>query len=266
MPDSSSPIGIFDSGLGGISVLRVLLKDMPGEDYVFFGDCINAPYGDKTEDRIREMSEASFNFLLEKDAKCIVIACNTATSAAADYLRSKYPDKIIIGMEPALKPAATSGKDHPCVLLLGTASTIKGDRVKHLVERFDELADIHLMPAPGIVPLVEAGKADSPEMVSYLKGLLKDFCRQDDGSVKIKVDGVVLGCTHFPFVVNSIKEALGYDIEFFDGAYGTSRQTKRRLQAAGLLNPREEGGSVSIYTSSGKESLRLANELLNQSF
>ncbi len=268
MISKSSPIGIFDSGVGGISVLRVLRHDMPNENYIFYGDSINAPYGDKSEERIKEMSDASIRFLFEHGAKAIVIACNTATSAAATYLREKYPEAIIVAMEPAVKPAVSYAEtEHPSVLVLATKSTIHGERLHHLIGRFSENADIYPIAAPGIVPLVEAGMENSPEILSYLKELLKPYRRIEDGGDGLMVDSVVLGCTHFPFVMDKIREALGYDVTFYDGAYGTSRETKRRIKNAGLLNDSKEAGSIDIFsTASGSDPTALAWRLLELPF
>lgn len=268
MISKSSPIGVFDSGVGGISVLRVLKHDMPNENYIFFGDSQNAPYGDKSEDCIKEMCDRNINFLFERGAKAIVIACNTATSAAATYLRKKYPETIIVGMEPAVKPAVDKADSaYPHVLVLATSATIHGERLHHLIGRFSENADIHAVAAPGIVPLVESGKEDSAEMLDYLKALLKPYRKASDGGDGKTVDSVVLGCTHFPFAMNKIREALGYDVTFYDGAYGTSRETKRRLSEAGLLNDSKEPGKIQLFsTSDTPEPTALAEKLLNLPF
>lgn len=268
MISKDSPIGIFDSGVGGISVLRVLRHDMPNENYIFYGDSINAPYGDKTDEKIREMSDASIRFLFDHGAKAIVIACNTATSAAATYLREKYPDTIIVAMEPAVKPAVNfADSAHPKVLVLATKSTIHGERLHHLIGRFSDNAEIFPVAAPGIVPLVEAGKENSTEILSYLRELLKPFRKIEDGGDGNLIDSVVLGCTHFPFVIDKIREALSYDVTFYDGAYGTSRETKRRLENAGLLNDSETPGRTEIYsTASGDDPTALAWRLLELPF
>lgn len=259
-----SPIGVFDSGVGGISVLRILRHDMPNENYIFFGDSIHAPYGDQSEDRIREMSDANVQFLLGKGCKAIVIACNTATSAAADWLRAKYPSLIIIGMEPAVKSAVDHAEIvHPRVLVLATASTIHGERLHHLIGRFSEAAEIHPVAAPGIVPLIEVGKEHSEELLQYLRTLLQPYRKKEDGGGGQLVDSVVLGCTHFPFAMESIEEALGYSFTFYDGAYGTARETKRRLQEAGLLNPSKNPGTLELYSSvPGDAQIHLQQRLL----
>ncbi|SFG29332.1 glutamate racemase [Oribacterium sp. WCC10] len=268
MISKNSPIGVFDSGVGGISVLRILRHDMPNENFVFFGDSINAPYGEKSDERIKEMCDDNIRFLFKKDAKAIVIACNTATSAAATFLREKYPDTIIVAMEPAVKPAVDkSESEHPKVLVLATKSTIHGERLHHLIGRFSENADIYPVAAPGIVPLVESGKEDSEELLQYLKELLNPFRRKEDGGEGNPVDSVVLGCTHFPFVTGKIKEALGYEVTFYDGAYGTSRETKRRLKEAGLLTDSTEPGKIELYsTAEGDNPTALEKRLLELPF
>ena len=263
-----SPIGVFDSGVGGISVLRILRHDMPNEDFIFYGDSINAPYGDKSEERIREMCDDSIRFLFSHGAKAIVIACNTATSAAATYLREKYKDAIIVAMEPAVKPAVDKAVNaYPHVLVLATNSTIHGERLHHLIGRFSENADIYPVAAPGIVPLVEAGKENSPEIDDYLKDLLQPFRKKEDGGGGQIVDSVVLGCTHFPFVTDRIREALGYDVIFHDGAYGTSRETRRRLSEANLLTDSTIPGKVELYsTAATPDPTALAKRLLDLPF
>lgn len=266
MISCTAPVGVFDSGVGGISVLRKLRQELPCENFIFYGDCRNAPYGEKSEARIRALSEACLRTLLDKGVKAVVIACNTATSAAADYLRKSYPDLIIIGMEPAVKPAVLySGHPHPHVLVLATASTLKGPRIRKLRERFSASADLDFLPAPGIVRLVEADLASAPEMTDYLSGILAPYRLQPDGSIENRLQSVVLGCTHFPFAAQKIREVLGYDVVFFDGADGTSRETRRRLDEASLLNPSSAAGTLELILSSdAPEHRALAERLLLQ--
>ncbi len=252
MMDKNSPIGVFDSGVGGISVLKVLKEELPHEDFIFFGDSKHAPYGEKRVDEIRALSEANLNFLLEKGAKAVVIACNTATSAAAEYLRQKYPDYIIIGMEPAVKPAAKIWHEQkPEVLVMATPATIEGKRLSHLLDLHRGDANYHLLPAPKIVRLVEAGLENSHEMYQYLEDILSPYRKKDDGSIDSPIHSLVLGCTHFPFVKKQIQEVMGYPIQFFDGAYGTARETRRRLKVSGLLSDREREGNIQLFSSSG---------------
>lgn len=263
MRNSASPIAVFDSGLGGISVLRALRALMPFENYIYFGDCINAPYGEKSIDEICRLTTMHAERLLfEAGAKAIVIACNTATAAAAAHLRHKYPGEIIIGIEPALKPAAIA-KEHPSVLVMATPLTLHANKLMHLIERFDDRASIHLLPAPEIVRLVEAGEHDSASMLAYLQDILTPY-RMIDGGIQIPVDCVVLGCTHFPFASNRIQQALGYEVMLFDGSTGTARETKRRLHDRNLLNPTDIPGHIAITTSSpnAERAVKLAWKLL----
>lgn len=242
------PIGIFDSGVGGISVLKALEKELPHENFLFYGDQKNAPYGEKTEEEVRTLSLNAYHFLKEKKVKATVIACNTATSAAAPLLREKFPEDIIIGMEPAVKPAALSHPDQKNrILVLATESTLKGDRLHHLIERLKDEGEYILLPAPGIVRLLESGKGFGQEMQDYLKELLHPY---PEGSIS----SIVLGCTHFPFVKGEIRKALGYSIPFFDGREGTAKETRHRLEERGLL--RESGASrTALYSSKGDSSL-----------
>lgn len=273
-------IGIFDSGVGGISVLKVLQKELPHENFIFFGDQSNAPYGEKSEEELRELALSAYHFLQEKKVKATVIACNTATSAAAQFLRENFPKDIIVGMEPAVKPAALSlnnamqhigacekilqekpvGKkalsvdalsekeaEKKRILVMATESTLKGDKLHHLIDSLKDEGEYILLPAPGIVRLLEQGKGHGEEMQVYLKDLLSPY---KEGTLS----SVVLGCTHFPFVKEEIRNALGYPIPFFDGAFGTAKETKHRLEEKGLL--RESGkGHVELFSSTGDSSL-----------
>lgn len=227
------PIAVMDSGLGGISVLRELVSVMPGERYLYFGDSKNAPYGEKPPEVLLQLCRQNIDLLLRKGAKCVVVACNTATSAAVPALREEYSFLPIIGMEPAVKPAAQQGA-HPRVLVLATPLTIEGDRLHHLVEAHAEDAEFILKAAPEIVRFVESGVCDAaptPELRTYLRDLLAEFRLPGR-----RLDAVVLGCTHFPFVREGIRNALGYDAAIYDGAHGTAMQTRRRLLEAGLLS------------------------------
>lgn len=286
------PVAVMDSGLGGISVLRELISVMPEEDYLYFGDSVNAPYGEKPPEVIRELCRRNVEMMLARGAKCVVIACNTATSAAAEILRQEYPFLPVIGMEPAVKPAAKCG-GHPRVLVLATPLTIKGDRLHHLVEAYADEAEFILREAPGIVRFVEEGVCDAAPneaLREYLSELLAEFslCGQEsidqaqdsadsrenvreteggtapgrigEALAKHHVDAVVLGCTHFPFVKRSIVEALGYPAAVYDGARGTALQTRRRLLESGLL--RESGAHGKILLLNSDESRLPAERML----
>ena len=248
------PVGVFDSGVGGISVLRELVRLMPGEDYLFFGDSANAPYGVRSREEIRDLTLGHVRRMVDQGIKAIVIACNTATSAAISDLREVYTDMPVIGIEPALKPAVMTAS-HPKVLVLATPGTVAGEKFQHLVHGFEEQADIRAVPCPGLMEFVENGQMDSPELYAYLENRLAQY-RKD------RPDAVVLGCTHYPFIKKAIRQALGGDCLILDGGEGTARETRRRLEAAGLRNPRENGGRVVFEMSlPGKEAL--CHQLLN---
>ena len=233
-------IAVFDSGVGGISVLRHLRRVMPGERFLYFGDSANAPYGSRPTEEVRQLSLAAMEKLTtEYGVKALVIACNTATAAAVKDLRAKYPDLIVIGIEPALKVAA----DHfpgGRVGVMATEVTLREEKFDTLLHRFDENCAIAKIPAPGLVQLVEAGKADAPETEALLRKILAPYVG--------RLDAVVLGCTHYPFAANAISRVLGPEVTLLDGGDGTARETKRRLEEAGLL---EAGtGEIRIVNSS----------------
>ncbi len=244
----NAPVGVFDSGVGGISVLKVLHSVLPHENFIYLGDSANAPYGEKSTDEVREVSEAVVKRLLAMGAKAIVIACNTATSAAAAYLREKYPDIPIIGMEPAVKPAAMSG-EHPTVLVMATPLTIRETKFRSLIQKYIDKAEFIDVPCHGLVELIEQGITEGDEMDAYLAELLREPMNGR------KIDAAVLGCTHYIHAGDAIRKALGDDVEIFDGALGTARETRHRLDDAGLLNDADFDGKVEIVNSSGSDEL-----------
>lgn len=232
-------VGVFDSGVGGISVLKSLVAELPHEDFVFFGDSANAPYGEKTEDEVLELSRANVERLLADGAKAIVIACNTATSVAAATLRREYPDLPIVGVEPALKPATLAPK-HDNILVMATPITLKLDKFHKLAEEWGSDSTIIPVPCVGLAARIERGNLDAPDLHDLLERLV--------GQYRGKVDSVVLGCTHYPFVARQIRDVLG-DVPFFDGAHGTAKRLRSLLEAGDLLKPEDEDGSVTFTTS-----------------
>ena len=248
-------IAVFDSGVGGISVMRELIKLMPNEDYVYFGDSKNAPYGEKTSDDVRRLTVEKISYLIEKGAKAVVIACNTATSVAATVLRNMYPGIPVIGIEPAIKPAVSLKKDS-VILCMATEVTLREDKFKSLVSNFEGDAKIIPLACHGLAELVEQGKTDNPETEEYLKELLSEYIG--------KIDSVVLGCTHYPFVKNLIKKIMGDSVIVFDGGEGTARETERRLNESGIRKESDEKGEVLFENSLGTEDiLKLSKKLLN---
>lgn len=254
--NKNSPIAVFDSGVGGISVLRELIRIMPQEDYLYFGDSKNAPYGIKEKEKVRELTCMHADRMFDMGAKGLVVACNTATSAAVRVLRERYPQVPIVGIEPAVKPAVLSG-NHPKVLVLATPMTIREEKFHTLMERFDKEADIIPLPCPGLMDFVERGDLDGIDLQKYLTELLFEF-RHD------QVDAVVLGCTHYPFVKGMIQKTLGEHVQIFDGGEGTAREMKRRLTACHLLREDKQRGTVVFERDLMEESkIQLCEKLLS---
>lgn len=251
-----APIGVFDSGLGGISVLREIYKLMPNERYYFFGDSKNAPYGTKSVAKVKALSEAIVeDFIQQKKVKAIVIACNTATSAAATYLRQKYPEIPIVGLEPAVKPAVLHQTDSK-VLVMATPLTLKEEKFNHLMERFSDQGEIIKLPAPKLVEFVEKGELSSSELYAYLEDILAPY--------KENVDSVVLGCTHFPFVKKAIQDVIGKDVAVFDGGAGAARELKHLLTQKQLLSPNQTVGEITFENSNATPvEFELSKKLMN---
>lgn len=254
MSSKNDYIAVFDSGVGGISVLRELVRLMPQERYLYFGDSANAPYGTRPTAEVRALTLAAAERLMARGCKALVVACNTATAAAIVDLRAKYPDKIIIGIEPALKVAA----DHfpgGEVGVMATPVTLREEKFDVLLHRFTDACTVHKIPAPGLVELVERGMAVSEESEALLKPLLLPY--------RDRLDAVVLGCTHYPFAAPVIGKLLGGHTALLDGGPGTARQTRRRLEAEGLLW--DGPGELLIENSSGsQEMVALCRTLLQE--
>lgn len=241
MSKQTKPIAVFDSGVGGISVLRELIKIMPNENYIYYGDSKNAPYGMKDKETVKNLTIAAAEYLFAQGAKGLVVACNTATSAAVRVLREMYPDIPIVGIEPAIKPAATR-KQNSRVLAMATPMTIREEKFQNLMAKYTDIAEIIPLPCPGLMDFVERGDVSSADFRSYLEELL--FVHRIH-----PVDSVVLGCTHYPFAKDMIKEVLGPDVVVYDGGEGTAREMRRRLAEADLLNPSEQVGEVDFQNS-----------------
>ena len=219
-------IAVFDSGVGGISVLRHLRRELPMERFLYFGDGANAPYGTRPTAEIRDLTLSAAEQLMQQGIKALVVACNTATAAAVKDLRLKYPDTIIVGIEPALK-LATDRYPEGTVGVMATPATLREGKFARLMERCAQHCTVVKLPAAGLVELVEKGQGNSREAEELLAPLLLPY--------RGKLDAVVLGCTHYPFAAETIRKLLGEDVALLDGGLGTAQQTKRRLQEAGLL-------------------------------
>ena len=244
-------IAVFDSGVGGISVLRHLVRLMPNERFLYLGDSANAPYGTRSREEVKRLTFDAAAKLQERGIKALVVACNTATSAAINELRYANPGLIVIGIEPALKLAV----DHfpgGRIAVMATPMTLREQKFAALMARCEGNCTIHKLPAPGLVELIESGKADAPETDALLERLF--------GDLKGQLDAVVLGCTHYPFAAKALRRVLGSEVALLDGGEGTARETLRRLRLNGLL--REGEGSVTIENSSGREDLLVLSRVL----
>ena len=247
------PIAVFDSGVGGISVLKELIALMPEEHYLYFGDSANAPYGTRTTEEVKVLTLNAAAKLYERGIKALVVACNTATAAAIEDLRQEYPGIVIVGIEPALK-MATDRFPRGHVGIMATQVTLREEKLEHLVGRFPD-ATVERIPAPGLVELVEQGKAESEETEALLRQILAPYLGQ--------LDAIVLGCTHYPFVKDTVQKVLGQQVKVLDGGAGTARQTKRLLEERGWL--RTGKGSLKMENSSGRQALLdLGMELLQK--
>lgn len=259
MSSIDKAIGVFDSGLGGISVLKELRSLMPQEDYLYYGDSSFAPYGVKTKEEITKRCRSICAFFISQGVKAVVIACNTATSACVKELRTLYPNLPIVGMEPALKPAV-DGRHQQHVLVLATQFTLKEKKFEQLMSRFDEDNTIYRQPCPKLVELVEAGRLEDEAAVnSALREYLKPYDMK-------RMDSIVLGCTHFVFYRSQLRNLIGDHIALVDGNAGTARHVQELLQERGVCRkPSSAAGEVRIYNSLNKEAiLKLSRELLER--
>ena len=256
---STAPIGVFDSGLGGISVAREIRHDMPNERVLYFGDSANAPYGTKTPERVRELSDAIVERFVRRGVKAVVIACNTATSAAANELRDKY-DIPIIGMEPALKVACDRGHGkRQRVIVAATPLTLRERKFAVLMDRFKMDHTIYPQPCPDLVEIVEHGQLDDHDVA--MRALHRYFDQYDLSAI----DSVVLGCTHFVFYRDYFRELLPDTAAVIDGNEGTVRHLGVVLESLGKLAPEDAEGGIELSNSDTSEDVaRLSQSLLDR--
>ena len=248
------PVAFFDSGLGGISVLRQTVKLLPNEDYLYYGDSLHAPYGVRDAQEVIRLCDDAVQLLLARGIKALVIACNTATSAAAHQLRKKYPELPIIGTEPAVKPAV---ERHPGgrILVMATPMTLKEEKFSRLREQYEDEAEIIPVPCGGLMEYVEQGVLRGEAVENYLLDKLEPY-------MKVPVSAVVLGCTHYPFLTGAIRRIVGRIPEILDGSLGVATQLRRKLDESGLRNPSEAPGHVEFLNSLDEpEMLELSRSL-----
>ncbi|MBI3151109.1 MAG: glutamate racemase [Chloroflexi bacterium] len=241
MTNQEHPIGVFDSGVGGLSVLREICKLMPAENIIYFGDQGHVPYGPRSMEQIQNFSEGITKFLLRLDSKIIVVACNTASAAALKYLRETFPNIQFVGMEPAVKPAAEKTQTGR-VGVLATPATFQGALYASVVERFGAGVELFQHTCPGLVTQIEAGDLESPKTRAILEEALLPMLEKN-------IDTVVLGCTHYPFVIPLIERIVGENVRVIDPAPSVAKQAKRLLEAGGMLNPSTAQSNIQIFTS-----------------
>lgn len=238
---STNPIGVFDSGVGGLSVLRAMRALMPNENVIFFGDQGHVPYGPRPLEEVRAFSVAITRWLLDEGAKLIVVACNTASAAALKYLRETFPDVKFVGMEPAVKPAAETTRTGR-VGVLATPATFQGALYASVVERFANGVTLLQDTCPGLVQEIEKGNLDGEATRRILDAALRPMLENN-------IDTVVLGCTHYPFVIPLVERICGESVRVIDPAPAAARQAERLLEADGTRNPSARRGRVRFYTS-----------------
>jgi glutamate racemase len=255
--DSILPIGIFDSGIGGLSVLRAIRSQIPAAPLIYLGDQVHVPYGPRRMEEVREFSEGITRFLLARGAGLVVVACNTASAAALKYLRQTYPKVPFVGMEPAVKPAAEQTKSG-VVGVLATPATFQGALYASVIERFAQGVNVLQDTCPGLVEQIEKGELDTPETESILRKALLPML--DEG-----IDTVVLGCTHYPFVIPLIQKIVGKGVRVIDPAPAVARQTARLITAMPTLDTLVGNGDITYFTtSSANATQKLLQKLVGE--
>ena len=251
---NAHPIGIFDSGVGGTSIWKEIHVLLPNEHTIYLADSANAPYGPKGQDKIIELSIKNTELLLEKGCKLIVVACNTATTNAIDYLRKNY-DIPFIGIEPAIKPAALKS-EHKSVGILATKGTLSSALFSKTSSLYTSDTNVIEQDGDGIVQLIESGKLNSDEMNSLLKLYLQPM-------IDANIDYLVLGCTHYPYLIPQLLDLLPKHVKIIDSGEAVARQTKAVLEQNNLLNTAFTNARLEFYTNGNPE---VMTQLLDGSF
>lgn len=240
MSGSGAPIGVFDSGVGGLSVLREVRAELPHEDLWYVADSAHAPYGDKPAAEIEERAIAIAQYLTTRGAKALVVACNTATGVAVETLRRRFAVPII-GIEPAIKPAVSLSKSG-VVGVLATSQTIASQKFQRLVDAWRDRAEIVLQACPGLVEQIEQGDLSSPATRDVVAKYVQPVVARG-------ADTLVLGCTHYPFVADVFRAVAGTDVQVIDPARAVAKQVRQRLEDGGLLAGRAGRGSLTVYAT-----------------
>lgn len=237
---NNNPIGVFDSGIGGATVLKEIIKILPNENYIYYSDSKNNPYGDKSKKEIIEICDNIVQYLLKRNCKIIVVACNTATAIAIDSLREKYPFVKFIGIEPAYKMVYDYNPEGE-TLIMATKGTIESERFNMLYQKYNN-NKTYLLPCVGLADIIEEGNEEK----------IKKYLKDNLGSYKNKVKNVVLGCTHYPIIKNEILDIIG-NVNFFEGSSRLALYLKKMLESNNLLSNSEKGIVEFIDTSNYKE-------------
>jgi len=241
------PIGVFDSGVGGLSVLREIRALLPHEDVLYVADSAHVPYGDKPPAFVRARSMALSQFLLDQGAKAIVVACNTATAIAIADLRAHFAVPIV-GMEPAVKPASTHSRTR-CIGVLATSGTLASDKFASLLARFGRDVEVHVQPCSGLVEQVERGALNSDATRALVEKYVTPLARRG-------VDTIVLGCTHYPFLRPVIAEFAGANVSIIDPNPAVARELRRQLERSHLRAPADHPGTEKFWTSAEPSSVQ----------
>lgn len=250
---STAPIGIFDSGVGGLSVLRIIRNALPNERLIYVADSAHAPYGDRHPDFIEARALEMVQFLVNAGVKAIVVACNTATVVAIEKLRSLH-SLPIVALEPAIKPAVEHTKSR-VVGVLATQRTVESSSVARLCELYGESARIILQPCPGLVEQVERGETESERTRHLLEGYISTL-------LAAGADTLVLGCTHYPFLESQIRNIVGPDICMIESSAAVARQLKRRLGENGCLASEQHAPSEQFFTTDAPDKMRALMSML----
>lgn len=236
---TTGTIGVFDSGIGGLWILKYLTKELPEYNFIYYADQAHIPYGAHTPREIQEFSFSITDFLLEKKCDLIVIACNTATSAAIEALRTNYGVPFV-GIEPAIKPASELSKTKS-IGVLATKVTVEGQRLHDAIEKFAHNVEVHTVVGYGLVELIEEGKADADEAELLLRTYLEPLLEKN-------IDQLVLGCTHYAFLINRIKKIVEDKVHIVDPAPAVVQRVKQLIQENNIL-PAENKKEPEIFTS-----------------
>jgi glutamate racemase len=254
---SNAPIGVFDSGIGGLSILKALRAELPHESFVYIADSGNAPYGEKGDAFVIERSRALTRTLIDQyNIKALVVACNTATAAAVKLLRTEFPDLPLVGVEPALKPSVQLSKTKR-IGVMATRGTLESAKFAALKASLSDQAEFILQPCDGLAAAIEA--QNTPKIIALLAiytSVIGEFGTKND-----QIDTLVLGCTHYPFISDLLRAHTGANVHFIDTGEPVARQTRRLLEAAGTLNTSTNSADLQLFTTGDLDSFAKLTKL-----